>query len=87
MPPHGGYYRDSRPSKEILFLGEKIEHFDTNVNGKLNDCFLGKTSLSKNFQIKSGVGVGEAGHISNLCFKTCVPQVKTQHFNNNFYLK
>ena len=35
----------------------------------------GKTSLTKNFQMKSGGGGGISGHF-NLCFKTCVPQVK-----------
>ena len=64
----------SRPVEQILVFVQKVlkrDHaqkvlklcnnslrFRGNFSGKLNGCFLGKTSLSKNFQMKSGVGDG-----------------------------
>ena len=49
-------------------------------NRQLKGCFLCKTSLTKNFQRKSRRGVGGgAGTWARfkLCYKTCVPQVKS----------
>ena len=50
---------------------------------KLNGYFLGKTSMSKSFQMIFGVwvrGIGGTSKSQNgfwkLCYKTCVPQVK-----------
>ena len=39
---------------------------------KLNDCFLGKTSLVKNLKMFLGGGGGWGTHP---CYKACVPQV------------
>ena len=49
------------------------------TTGKFYDCFLGQTSLAKNFQdIFRGQGVG--GGLQP-CYKNCVPQVKKQYFD------
>ena len=71
----------SRPVKQVHYFGGWVQGVKSRwcqgfADGQLNDCFLGKTSLAKNFQM----AFRRMGWVGlQPCYKSCVAQVKTQH--------